>query len=1432
MGNLLQFLREKRNRNNLIVIAVLILIIPVGILLTRTAQVFNPRASVDPIVFTGSNVETIDGKKVLTAPEVTLQLTSKLGGVAPSPTPTPGGDIVCAQVVTRACEIRNPQSCRDFPTPCDVPKDWSPAPLPPENSRKFAIKGKVFTDSNNNASRESGEPPKEGITVTLSGGDLNKTYISNSEGNYEFVDLSPGRYTVGITVPPGSRVTTSNNVTVEVNNQDITQQDFGLSPQSQSWIQSIGGLLASLMPVEFSLASRDFELVKEVEAQAPECDEGTQGDEDCTRVYGQGTKSYVCNENRRCEPAEDTSGGGTGGNQFGEECPQPVATQCSANGQAGTYYCVKYRDSNGNCTLLGPNSACYGDQAKTSSLQNVCTVAPSVTSPSTGSSGGSSAQVNLDEVVENCKGERKTLRQLKQELVSLGWNYSISGPLDTKDQILNGYNSASGCINGVPSSTKIQTCNGPKTIAEMTQELRNAGYNGSYDSGGIQDAYKRTVDCSVTAVINSDGTVTTCKEQRLTVAQLDTELRQAGYDFAGKNLQTRLRDYNQAACPLGKLTNAVSTCKVPLGLGGPRTVGALMTDLRAANFPDQGFRNTTLEQAIIAYNAAQPECNSRPTPPPTTPTPTPGQFACTARDFSGVDRKLVVQQPLTNDPLMAKICADTGQGANCAVDVVSQFKGYDTEKPNEVGYNTMIVITKGKLWWVTKLFDSSKPNTLPIDGGNIKRFQLPGTTLFRYVMVDGDPVENFGIFKPICDEGKRLGGGSYPEGYCRVTEYSHFKGYDDLDVNSPTYNTALIIGYGKYVWLSKIGVQGGDRLDGRRVFVQGAVTDIPEFNEICKNKPASDRYCVIETYNQYKGYDSEDTSDLLYNSAMVTGYGKLLVVSDTSKQGGERLGSRRVLIKGNLADIAEYSKICSCGTGACTLNNISHFKDWDTEDTNSSFITGFGWYWIFDKLASAELQPPSKPTVQVNCNNQSVVQGATINWTGTSGKANPSDAANRDKRGFYVDLSENEQFPNFDVIYNKFVEGLTTDTRGFRLAGGPNSGQSLTVTQGKTYYVRVYNGKHSQVTPFTAVCGSPTPTPTLTPTPTPSLPSSATPSATPRKVYTVSYKVAESRDGLQGAASIPYASEPSIVNYVFADKKAGPKFIFVEFTASDGTKDIQSAQIELVEKPPVISSVSCSTDLNDPTLVKIGIKGERFGSEKGSVHIGNTNLRQESWTDSEVKALYQDNQLRDPKSATSSAVVGVENINGRFEYTVKLARKDGRTVSEKCIVGTTQLSLGAQLFCRDRNNFAINDVDMVLVRVDDDGRRSANKQRKKVTIAPDGYIQNLNDVLEVGKTYEVSLKAPRSLRRVAKFTASSGTTNITNFILPVGDIAPLPNGDGAINTLDKGELNSEWVIASPSANIRPGDFNQDTRVNAVDWACMRYDFGSSNQPEP
>ncbi|MBI2596297.1 right-handed parallel beta-helix repeat-containing protein [Candidatus Daviesbacteria bacterium] len=341
-----------------------------------------------------------------------------------------------------------------------------------------------------------------------------------------------------------------------------------------------------------------------------------------------------------------------------------------------------------------------------------------------------------------------------------------------------------------------------------------------------------------------------------------------------------------------------------------------------------------------------------------------------------------------------------------------------------------------------------------------------------------------------------------------------------------------------------------------------------------------------------------------------------------------------------------------------------------------------------------------------------------------------------------------------------------------------------------------------------------TPTPSQTSSPTPVV----SPTPTPQPLLkTVSFKVAESVSGLATAQSIPYEVEPMIFNYILKDKNPGFKQFWVEFTGSNGQKVKSSINIELVEKDPEITNVSCRLDISQEKVV-FDIGGKRFGlGNKTRQALANgLDLRVLSWSQEKITAIHQ-----------SSSRAGQNQL-----YFIELIRDDGQ-VSEPlpCEINTVKISLGAKTFCRESGKFDVTGVEVIFI--DADGK----KTQETATITKDGLIQNLKTILEAGKQYTVYIKAPAGLRRSGSFIASEGTTVLmsdmeSSFILPVGDIFPVDGGDGVINSADKAELNREWGQSKSSSALRIGDFNRDKRVNSFDWACMRYDFGSRDEQAP
>ena len=84
-----------------------------------------------------------------------------------------------------------------------------------------AVTGVVFVDSNNNGTRDPGEPGLPGVTVTLTGTDtsgnpVTRVVTTNPDGSYSFPSLPPGSYTLTETQPTGFGSSTPNAVPVTV----------------------------------------------------------------------------------------------------------------------------------------------------------------------------------------------------------------------------------------------------------------------------------------------------------------------------------------------------------------------------------------------------------------------------------------------------------------------------------------------------------------------------------------------------------------------------------------------------------------------------------------------------------------------------------------------------------------------------------------------------------------------------------------------------------------------------------------------------------------------------------------------------------------------------------------------------------------------------------------------------------------------------------------------------------------------------------------------------------------------------------------------------------------------------------------------------------------------------------------------------------------
>ena len=321
------------------------------------------------------------------------------------------------------------------------------------------------------------------------------------------------------------------------------------------------------------------------------------------------------------------------------------------------------------------------------------------------------------------------------------------------------------------------------------------------------------------------------------------------------------------------------------------------------------------------------------------------------------------------------------------------------------------------------------------------------------------------------------------------------------------------------------------------------------------------------------------------------------------------------------------------------------------------------------------------------------------------------------------------------------------------------------------------------------------------------------PSSTPNLPGTSFYKVAETEAGLAGAILLPYTSHVQIHNFAFSSGTPGVRQIWAEFIGANGTTRKEHISVEIIDPSPQITSLDCSLDISKQNL-KVTLNGARFGNGNGKITVDGKDAQILSWGANQITASIK------PQGSLD---------DGKL-FKIQATMSDSKILPEvSCQVGTTLISLGARLFCREPGKFDLNGVKVTLV---DDG---GNKVEEEVTVDTAGVIKNLKTKLQVGKLYVISVKAPYSLRKNALFTAASGTNVISPadgkpFILPVGDIAPVILQDGKINTLDRSEIVRQWSILGTTT--KTADFNRDTKVKSIDWACMRYDFNAEDEAIP
>ncbi len=297
----------------------------------------------------------------------------------------------------------------------------------------------------------------------------------------------------------------------------------------------------------------------------------------------------------------------------------------------------------------------------------------------------------------------------------------------------------------------------------------------------------------------------------------------------------------------------------------------------------------------------------------------------------------------------------------------------------------------------------------------------------------------------------------------------------------------------------------------------------------------------------------------------------------------------------------------------------------------------------------------------------------------------------------------------------------------------------------------------------------------------------------------------------------PYDSEPfKISGFPFKDQTPGIKTIFVKFIGLLGSSPVtKPEQLSIRFTPnPAIANVLC-THSSSGVGTDIKITGSNFGAQgKGKVKVGNQDITPDSWD-----------------SATNTITGRLEQrLEGKIP--VEVTADDGRVAKGECVVNTTTIAFKTLMACKSAGSFQASNVD---VKVFEALPLLTGAQvpepilKQKISLNKDGEPQNFAPKFEKKKKYQLIIKVPGTLARRVDFdTKDGGTTNLEGAIsLPQGDIAPSNSPDGKINALDKSELIRQWNIVSDVA--KSADLNGDSRVNSIDYACMRQNFNASDE---
>ncbi len=196
-----------------------------------------PTGGISGVVFSDINGNGVQDAGEPGLPGVTINLLDNTNAVIATTASAADGTYVFAGIVTgNYTVVETDPAGFVSTTPNTVavnvtaggtaPADFGDAQTAPATG---SVTGRVFNDINGNGVQDEGEPALPGVTINLldNANAVIATTTTDGNGNYVFVNLLPGQYTVSQTVPPGFVGTTNTVVSVTVTPQGAATAVFG-----------------------------------------------------------------------------------------------------------------------------------------------------------------------------------------------------------------------------------------------------------------------------------------------------------------------------------------------------------------------------------------------------------------------------------------------------------------------------------------------------------------------------------------------------------------------------------------------------------------------------------------------------------------------------------------------------------------------------------------------------------------------------------------------------------------------------------------------------------------------------------------------------------------------------------------------------------------------------------------------------------------------------------------------------------------------------------------------------------------------------------------------------------------------------------------------------------------------------------------------------